>query len=110
METNAKFLSTLGMCRKAGKLVMGFDAVARTIKSGKAGLLVLAGDISPKSAKEITRLAETYQVKIARVETAMDDIKRIAGKKAGILAITDEGLAKSVAASSKARQVEEESV
>jgi len=98
------------MCRKAGKLVTGFDAVARTIKSGKAGLLVLAGDLSPKSAKEITRVAETYHVKIARPGAAMDDIKRIVGKKAGILAITDEGLAKSVAASSNARQVEEESV
>jgi len=98
------------MCRKAGKLVMGFDAVARTIKSGKAGLLVLAGDLSPKSAKEIIRLAEIHQVKIARPETAMEDIKRVVGKKAGILAITDEGLAKAVAAKSMARQVEEESV
>ena len=110
MKTNAKALSSLGLCKKAGKLILGFDVVAQAIRQGEAVLLVLTEDLSPKSAKEIIRVAENHQVKIARMSAAMDDIKRLVGKRAGILAITDEGLAKSVAAKIETRQVEEESV
>ena len=110
MNTNVKLLSTLGMCKKAGKLVIGFDAVATAIQRGEASLLVLAADISPKSAKRIIRLATDHGVSHLQLDVSMIDIERLVGKKAGILAVTDQGLAKSIAAKSKARQVEEESV
>ena len=40
-------LGALGLCRKAGKLVMGFDAVAESVMKGKAVLVLTAQDISP---------------------------------------------------------------
>jgi len=110
---NNKLLSAIGMCKKAGKLVMGFDAVATAMRQGQVRLLALTGDISPKSAKEIIRIAAQYSVKHLTIDSAtMDDIKRTVGKRAGILAITDQGLADSVAAKVavlRPRQVEEES-
>ena len=99
---NEKLLSSLGLCKKAGKLVMGFDAVAQAMQRGEVHTLALAKDLSPKSAKEIAFLARRHGVPIAHTTAAMDEFKRTLGKKAGILAITDEGLAGTVA-----RQLEE---
>ena len=97
MKPEEKALSTLGLCKKAGKLIIGFDAVAEFIKGKAPGLLVLAADLSPKSAKEIIRIADAQGFEYMRFGAAMEDIKRLVGKKAGILAITDRGLAKSFA-------------
>ena len=105
---NNNLLPAIGLCKKAGKLIIGFDAVAAAIQQNQVSLLALAGDLSPKSAKEIIRLAQGAGVTHLTISVTMNDIKRTVGKRAGILAITDQGLANSVAA--KARQVEEESV
>jgi len=95
----------LGLCKKAGKLTIGFDAVAEAARRGSVALLVLTRDLSPKSAGRITALADEYNVRHLFIGAAMDDIERLLGKRAGILAIADHGLAEVVA-----RQVEEESV
>ena len=110
MKADEKLLATLGLCKKAGKLVVGFDAVAQAMQAGEAKLLALARDLSPKSAKEIIRIAEKYGIEHVRLGVAMEDIKRFVGKQAGILAITDQGLSRSVASKIDARQHEEEIV
>jgi len=102
---SSKLLGALGLCKKAGKLIVGFDAVADAIRRGSAELLVLTGDLSPKSANRIKTLAGENKVRCLSLGTAMDDIERLLGKRAGILAVLDHGLAEVVA-----RQVEEESV
>ena len=102
---NSKLLSALGLCKKAGKLTTGFDAVERALRRGEVKLVVLAGDLSPKSAGRITALAAEHKVRLLPTGAAMDDIERLLGKRAGILAVADQGLAEVVA-----RQVEEESV
>ncbi len=55
-----RLLSTLGLCRKAGKLLIGFDAVAEQARAGGLPLIALAGDISAKTAKEMAYLANVY--------------------------------------------------
>ena len=104
-NVNSKLLSALGLCKKAGKLTVGFDVVSEAIRRGNAALLVLTGDLSPKSAARITAIAQEHNVRHLTIGAAMDDIERLLGKRAGILAIADQGLAEVVA-----RQVEEESV
>ena len=106
---NRKFLSTLGLCKKAGQLIIGFDPVAEAIKAGKVKLLLLASDLSPKSAKEIIRIAKMHNIDILQMPAAMDEIMRLLGKRAGILAITGEGLAQ-VLKTSIARQEEENNI
>ena len=102
---DSRLHGALGLCKKAGKLTVGFDAVSEAIRRGKVALLVLTEDLSPKSAVRITSLAQEYKVRHLTIGAAMDDIERLLGKRAGILAVADHGLAKVVA-----RQVEEESV
>ena len=104
-QNNARLLGALGLCKKAGKLIIGFDVVGESIRRGNVALLVLAEDLSPKSAGRITALAAERKVRHLTIGAAMDDIERLLGKRAGILAIADQGLAEVVA-----RQVEEESV
>lgn len=43
-------LFALSLCRKAGALVMGFDAVKDSVGKGKAQLVLCAGDLSEGTA------------------------------------------------------------
>lgn len=87
-------LGTLGLCRKAGKLLYGFDSVTGEIRKPKntvAGT-VLAEDLSEKSKKEVRYVCEKYGVPVCLSHITMDEIKEIIGKHTGILAVLDEGL------------------
>ena len=92
-EMRRELASALGLCRKAGKLLLGFDAVADAVKRDKACLLLMAKDLSPKSAGEIYRLAHNKNIKVAAIQATMDDLWHTLGKRAGILAVTDKNLA-----------------
>lgn len=88
-----KLLSTLGICKKAGKLAEGFDPVAELAGSGNACLILTAGDLSPKSEKEVARIALLNHIEHRRVSVTMDEIWARLGRRSGILAVADEGLA-----------------
>ena len=46
-----KLLSLLGLSRRAGKLIYGFDSAVESLKSKKAKCLIYALDISEKTEK-----------------------------------------------------------
>ncbi|MBE6778443.1 MAG: ribosomal L7Ae/L30e/S12e/Gadd45 family protein [Ruminococcaceae bacterium] len=48
-----KILGLLGIARRAGHTVIGFDAVKAALLTGKAQLVLLAADCSPKTEKEL---------------------------------------------------------
>ena len=52
-----KFLNLLGICRKAGKLTLGATKTYELIKSGKAEIVFVAGDLSEKTEKELKSYA-----------------------------------------------------
>ena len=59
METNnQKLFAALSLCKKAGRLVLGFDAVMDSVYRGKARLVLLAGDVSEGTAKRVRRNCE----------------------------------------------------
>jgi len=87
-----RLLSTLGLCRRAGKLIWGFDAVAQAVAADKARLVLFARDISPKSAKEMRYLCEKKKIIPHTAPVTMDEIWFRVGKRAGILAVADQGL------------------
>lgn len=91
-----KLVPHLGLCRKAGKLAVGFDAVRESLGKRQAFLVLLCGDLSEGSARRITALAERQNIEIRTAPIVMDDIERLAGRRAGILAVTDRELAKLV--------------
>lgn len=91
-----KLLSTLGICRKAGKLVWGFDAVAQAVTGNKAVLVLAAQDTSAKSVKEIRFICDKHNIKVLPIPVTMEDLWQKIGKKVRILAVTDDGLSHTI--------------
>ena len=48
-----KLAGLLGMCRRAGRLTTGFDAVTALAAEGRAALILAASDVSEKTGKEL---------------------------------------------------------
>ncbi len=91
-----KLMGSLSLCRKAGKLVMGFDAVAQSITKGRAAALLLACDLSEGSAKRITRTAQQAGLTPLRLPLTQQQLTAVTPKPTGIFAVEDPGLAKLV--------------
>lgn len=89
-----KILNLLTMCRRAGQLVLGADAVKDDIASGRVMCVICAEDLSPKSEKEIRFFAESKGVPIIKSEVTMDDMLNFLGRRAGIAGVCTEGFAK----------------
>jgi len=91
-------LDTIGICRKAGKLIAGFDAVsAETAKPGnKVAGIVISEHLSDKTKKEIAFCCEKHRKPLAVITETLEEIGAVLGKKTGIMAILDEGLYNSI--------------
>ena len=50
---NNKLQSTISLCRRAGKLQMGFDQVKDAVSTGEVKAVFVAADLSDKSKKEV---------------------------------------------------------
>lgn len=88
-----RLFSLLGICIKAGKLLTGFEAVREGAGKGRVRLILLARDLSPKSRKEMEYIAEKQSIPVHILPVAMEEIWYRTGRRAGILALTDQGLA-----------------
>lgn len=96
---NNKILTLLGFAARAGNLSYGFEAAASAIKRGKAKLIVIAGDISPKSRKEILFFADGRGVKhIILEDIDMKAVSDAVGRRCGIISVNDSGFADACAA------------
>ncbi|MEG0615106.1 MAG: ribosomal L7Ae/L30e/S12e/Gadd45 family protein [Oscillospiraceae bacterium] len=89
-----KAVNLLTMCRKAGRMVMGFDPVKDALELGKAFCVLTATDISPKTLKEVNYVCERNDVTHFDIETDMDTLHNALGKRVGVIAICDAGFAK----------------
>lgn len=86
-----KILSTISLCKRAGKLTLGFDVVKEAIQSKEAKIVVIANDISAKTKKEVLLMAEKGMVEVVEIPFSMDEVWQSVNKRAGVLAITDKG-------------------
>lgn len=91
-----KVLSLLGLARRAGKVLWGFDVCAGAARNGQARLLVAAQDISEKTYKNLRYEAERAGVPCARVQAPMAELGKACGVRAGVLAVTDDGFSKAI--------------
>lgn len=48
-----KVIQDITLCKRAGKLVIGFDVVKESLIQKTAAILIMANDISPKTQKEV---------------------------------------------------------
>ena len=88
---NVRFLTTLGLARRAGKLCYGTDQVTMT-----PGVLLLlyAADCAPRTERNIIRLAEERTILLIRVPHTKEQIGYAIGTKpVGVLGINERGFA-----------------
>lgn len=91
-----KVLSMIGLATKAGKTVSGEFMTEREIKSGRAALVVVAGDSSDNTKKKFRDMCEFYKVPIYFYGDK-DTLGHAMGKEfRASLAILDEGFAKGI--------------
>ena len=90
---NNQMLSLLGIARRAGRLALGSDAAAEAMRKGPAKLLLLAGDLSTRSAEKMLALAQDAGVAAEQLAVTMEDISMALGKRTGVVAVNDAGFA-----------------
>lgn len=105
---NEKLLSYLGIARKAGKLVYGFDQVKKSAQEKRLSVIILADDLSPKTGDKIIRTAENLGIEYFKTPAKMDELGfRLGTKAVGILGVEDAELAKLVSSASRLLNEEE---
>lgn len=91
-----KVLSLIGLATKAGKTVSGEFCTEKEVKSGRARLVIVAGDASDNTKKRFQNMCEFYRVPI-RFYDNKDGLGHAMGKEfRASMALLDEGFAGSV--------------
>ena len=89
-----RFLDTVGLCRRAGFLITGFDAVKADLP--KAAGIFAAADISEKTLKEMRFFAEKLGRQVVVVPAEKAEFSQVTGKPTAIISVTDLGFAKTL--------------
>lgn len=95
---NQKFLSLLGMCRRASKLASGHDSTIEAVRSRRAKLCLLSCDSSERLRKEINRECsfENRDIPVRLLPFTMMEIGSATALKSAVLSVNDEGFAKAM--------------
>ncbi len=92
--TNYKqLLFSIGLARKAGKVIVGTDAVCDEIRKRKILIAICANDVSDNTRKKISDCCAYYHVTLHFCELTKNDLGHAIGKPfAACIGITDENL------------------
>ena len=94
---NDKILSLLGLCRRAGKVSLGRDAVIDAVEKRTSKLVIMASDISPHTQKDILRACHAKSVKSFTLNRTKDELSHGLGKFCGVISVNDGGFANKLA-------------
>ena len=101
-----KVLSMLGLAAKAGAVASGEFSTEKSVKEGKAFLVIVAEDASDNTKKHFRDMTTFYEVPMYVFGTK-EELGRCIGKEfRASLAITDENLANAVENKLKACKTE----
>ncbi|MBW7572868.1 L7Ae/L30e/S12e/Gadd45 family ribosomal protein [Caproiciproducens faecalis] len=100
---NEKILHLLGIARRAGRLSLGNDAAIESLRKGSTRLVLLAADLSPRTAGGVRQAAEEEGTAVASCGATMDEISMALGKRTGVVAVNDAGFAKKLLELSRAQ-------
>ncbi|MBC8570436.1 L7Ae/L30e/S12e/Gadd45 family ribosomal protein [Zongyangia hominis] len=90
---NEQLLSFLSLIKRAGRLALGFDVVKEAVHTRRAALVLCASDLSQKTYKEVSLICARSQVPLEPLPATMDEIWFVVGKRSGVLAVLDRGMA-----------------
>lgn len=96
MNSQQKIINILTICRKAGKIIPGFDAVKDAIYEGNVSCVIVTEDISDKTLKEVRFICKNCKVDIVELELDSYDMFDVVGKQAVVAAISDFGFANKI--------------
>lgn len=106
---NDRLLSLLGLCRRAGRLVIGADPVKEAIDTHKAFLVICACDISQNTEKKIRTAVEAEgNAQYRIIGRTKDELSFSLGKTCATLAVIDKGFADKLSELIVAEQKKEE--
>ena len=87
-----KFLSMLGLSRRAGAVIIGTDLVTKSLPSKNVKVVFYTADSSANTEKRITDKCKFYGVECVKIDTPSAKIGKALGKEAGVcvLGITND--------------------
>ena len=71
---NDRLLSILGLCRRAGKIVIGTDPVIESVTTGKSFIVLMTKDFSANSKKNILKASNNSSVKTFVINRTKDEL------------------------------------
>ena len=96
MDNRQKILNLIGLATKAGKTASGEFMTEKSVKSGKARLLIVSEEASENTRKMFDNMCTYYKVPIFFF-AGKDELGHAMGKEMrASLAIVDDGFAKAV--------------
>ena len=90
---NDRFLSLLGLARRAGRLSMGFDAACESAVKGEAALILATNDVSAGSLKRLSAAAQEHGTELVLLGCGMETLASAVGKSVRMVSVNDEGFA-----------------
>lgn len=96
-----KAVFALSLCRKAGALVTGFDAVKESVYKGKAVLVLYAQDASAGTQARVRRFCEGV-CEVLALPCTQAQLAAVTKKPTAVLAVQNAELAKLCAAAAGA--------
>lgn len=94
---NDRILSLLGLCRRAGKLVIGAEPSIESINKQRARLVIFAKDFSKNSIKPVLSAVCEHNIKALTLNRTKEQLSLAIGRLGGVVAIEDEGFAEKLA-------------
>lgn len=86
-------LGALGLCRKAGKLLHGYDRVEEAVIRGKVSLVLLACDASARTAQHMMDTCEGT-VACEVMPLTGEELALLTPRPAAVFAVTEANLAR----------------
>ncbi|MBR0485063.1 MAG: ribosomal L7Ae/L30e/S12e/Gadd45 family protein [Oscillospiraceae bacterium] len=86
-----KLTGILSICRKAGKIVLGFDPVKEALEKKNVAGVLTTSDISPKTYKEVCYFCQKKNIFVCQVPLTMMQFGSAVGRKAAVAAVLDKG-------------------
>ncbi len=88
-EKDKKLLSTLGLCRRAGKLIFGVPMIVEAMRKGKKTpqIVLEASDTSEVTHKKITDKTTYYKVRTVRLNCDGATLASALGKTSSLAAV-----------------------
>lgn len=75
-----QLLFSIGLAKKAGKLISGTDAVCDEIRKNKIFLVVCSEDVSDNTKKKISDCASYYRTKLCFLDISKEQLGKSIGK------------------------------